>query len=294
MSLLMIAAILTAVSVVPFKAETLYYDGAYTYADIDENSVALYAYEGEDSVLTVPAAYNGKSVTSVYQYAFEDNTAITAINFSQTSKLFSSIGMKSFAGCTAISGTLRLPVSITKIGHAAFQGCSSVTALELNSSVTTIPAQCFNRCSKLRTVKISPFTEVIDNLAFANCPNLKDVYLQTAITSISETAFLNSPGIRLHVYYGSYAYEFAKAHNIAYVLLDDIKLGDVNNDGEVNINDVTGIQRHIAMINCLEDVLLYAADANRDGKVDINDATTLQLYLAHKTLPYPIGETLIN
>lgn len=283
---------LCVISIAHFNAATLYYDGNYTYADTDQNSVALYAYEGESTVLIVPASYNGRYVTSLYNYAFEDNTSITSIDFSQASRLFSTIGMKSFSGCTSLTGELSLPSSVTSIGHAAFQGCSGITSLKLDSAVAVIPAQCFNRCSKLGEVRISPFTETIDNLAFANCPYLKDVYLQTAVTSISETAFLNSPNVCLCVYYGSYACDYAKEHSLRYRLIDGVKLGDVNDDGDVNINDVTYIQRFLTELESLEGIYLYAADTNRDTMVNISDATAVQMFLAEYDIPYSIGQVL--
>ena len=76
------------------------------------------------------------------------------------------------------------------------------------------------------------------------------------------------------------------------VLLDEVKLGDANGDGSVNINDVTQIQRHLAELESLEGIYLHAADANQDGTLDISDATTLQMYLAKYDIPYPIGEVM--
>ena len=57
-------------------------------------------------------------------------------------------------------------------------------------------------------------------------------------------------------------------------------IGDTNLDGNINVNDVTALQRHLADLTTLTDSELTAADANGDGVVDINDATHLQKYLA--------------
>lgn len=293
-SVLFIAALLLATSVLGSSALTLYTDGDYTFADIDEENVALYAYSGSSPVLTIPESYNGKNVSSVYNYAFEDNTSITAIDFSQASRFFNSIGMKSFVNCTGLSGELSLPVSITNIDHAAFQGCSKITMLALDSSVRTVPAQCFNRCSSLKTVTISPFTESIDNLALANCPSLKDVYLQTAVTNISETAFMNSPNVVLHVYYGSYAYDYSITNRMNYILLDDVKLGDADEDDDVNINDATRIQSYLAELDALDGIYLHASDANEDGEIDISDATAIQMYAAEFQTGHPIGQVMLK
>jgi len=286
------AVLMISVSAAPFHALTLYVDGAYTFADLDNDHVALYAFDNSSETLTIPADYNGKPVSSVYNYAFEDNAAITSLDFSQASRFFSTIGMKSFVNCTGLTGTLSLPTSITSIGHAAFEGCTGITELQLNASVVTIPTQCFNKCSLLRSVQISPFTEEIDHLAFANCPNLRDVYLSAAVTSISDTAFKNSGRVKLYVFYDSYARVYAQERGMSYVLRDAVCLGDVDDDGNVSISDVTLIQRHLAELEQLEGIFLYAADTNKNGVVDISDATAVQMHLAEYDVPYPIGELL--
>ena len=76
------------------------------------------------------------------------------------------------------------------------------------------------------------------------------------------------------------------------MLRDGVKLSDVNGDNNVNINDVTMIQRHLAELESVEGIYLYAADVNRDGAVDVADATALQMYLAGYDMPDPIGEIL--
>ena len=57
-------------------------------------------------------------------------------------------------------------------------------------------------------------------------------------------------------------------------------LGDVNQDGVVNILDVTEIQRHVAEYITLEKTALANADINGDGIITIEDGTLLQMKLA--------------
>ena len=60
----------------------------------------------------------------------------------------------------------------------------------------------------------------------------------------------------------------------------------------LNINDVTTIQRTLAVLESLEGIYLYAADTNRDTMVDISDATAVQMFLAEYDIPYSIGQVL--
>ena len=68
--------------------------------------------------------------------------------------------------------------------------------------------------------------------------------------------------------------------NVSLSLFSQYKLGDLNSDGSVNINDVTAIQRHFAELDELTEEQLALADTNGDGEINIDDATHLQMYLA--------------
>lgn len=61
------------------------------------------------------------------------------------------------------------------------------------------------------------------------------------------------------------------------------KTGDLDNDGEVSVNDVTELQRILAEFDGLDltdPAVFAAADLNKDGKVNIRDVTYGQRYLA--------------
>ena len=60
----------------------------------------------------------------------------------------------------------------------------------------------------------------------------------------------------------------------------DFTFGDVNEDGKVNIRDVTAIQRFLAEYTDLTERQRGAADVNFDGVVDVRDATLLHMYFA--------------
>ena len=290
-SLVLIVLFLLAASVTPFSAVSIYTDGDYSYADVDENNVALYAYSGDSDILVIPDQFSGRAVSEVYDYAFENNTDITVLDFSQNSGWLRNIGIKSFAECTGLTGDLNLPSSIRSLNIGSFQGCTGFTSLVINTGVRAIPRQCFNRCSGLREVYLPSDLESIDDIAFGNCDNLEKVYIPRSVTHISDTAFARSYPT-LYVYYNSAAYTYAKSNSFDYVLLDNVKLGDTDGDGHVNINDVTAIQRHLAELESLEGINLYAADANQDGFVDISDATAIQMFIAKYKVPYPIGELI--
>ena len=56
-------------------------------------------------------------------------------------------------------------------------------------------------------------------------------------------------------------------------------LGDVNNDGFINVMDVTQIQKNIVLLISFTDEQKVAADFNKDGIINVLDVTTLQKYI---------------
>lgn len=59
----------------------------------------------------------------------------------------------------------------------------------------------------------------------------------------------------------------------------DVKLGDVNGDGDITIDDATLIQMYLVDLAVLSDEQLAAADTDEDGEITVIDATMIQKYL---------------
>lgn len=74
-------------------------------------------------------------------------------------------------------------------------------------------------------------------------------------------------------------------------LISDRRIGDVNYDSEVNVKDVTLIQKHLADLDTIQNDYIgylayyegsprYVSDFNRDGERNVKDATAIQKYIA--------------
>lgn len=286
-----ISLILVVISCICVYAETIYEYYGYSYVIVDNKSLSLVGWDYRTPELIIPDSINGRSVTSIVSGAFEGNNELTALDFSKTNSL-NRIGAYAFQDCNGINQPLVLSESITEIENRAFQGCSSIPSVTINSTVTTIPNQCFNNCTSLVNAELPEGVERINAWAFANCTSLEYVNIPSTVSFISDYAFNGDSTLTLGVWYGTAGYDYAIVQNIPYVLLDGIKLGDVSGDGSVNINDVTTIQRYLAELETLEGIYLHAADANQDGTVDISDATIIQMYLAEYEMEYPIGKVM--
>lgn len=81
--------------------------------------------------------------------------------------------------------------------------------------------------------------------------------------------------------------------------MEQVLIGDTNDDGSVTIGDATKIQMHVALLKKLSGKLLTAADVNSDGNITIKDATMIQYYLTHQfsqsgSCGKTVGQPVVN
>ena len=74
-----------------------------------------------------------------------------------------------------------------------------------------------------------------------------------------------------------------KMNNKTYTYLISVK-GDANGDGNININDLIILSRHITKVNIItENIYMISADVNDDSNVNINDIIKLSKYIIKNT-----------
>jgi serine/threonine protein kinase len=93
-----------------------------------------------------------------------------------------------FQGCSSLT-SIELPSSVPSIGYAAFANCSSLTAIEIPSSVTIIGRSAFNGCSSLTAIEIPSSVTSIGDKAFDGCSSLTAIEIPSSVTSIGDDAF---------------------------------------------------------------------------------------------------------
>ncbi len=145
---------------------------------------------------------------------------------------------------------------------------------------------------------------------------VKGNYSSTKLTTFNNSAFVEvtfdvigtgSTDVNLDVIYIGLGYKTSSNLNVQYIVdhskIQDITgvagfanaslsasasisggtgfvYGDANGDGEITVDDVTAIQKHLANISELSGSQLNAADTDHDGIVTILDATLIQKYIA--------------
>lgn len=78
----------------------------------------------------------------------------------------------------------------------------------------------------------------------------------------------------------SAVYSLYTLNNTIEVEIPNVKLGDVDGDGNIAVMDATLIQRYLAQLDVLTDAQFAAADVNKDLEVNVMDATIIQRFVA--------------
>ena len=228
-----------------------------------------------------------------------DNTLIVGCKNTIIPNSVTTIGNFAFCYCWGLTSII-IPNSVTVIGKCAFEGCIGLTSVEIGNSVTSIGRYAFYSCQGLTSINIPNSVTEIGNNAFYWCDGLTSIVIPNSVTFIGNEAFMNCwmladvycyiadlSGVScgnelfytdfssdysnrtLHVLQGTADAYRADENWYTYFgqIVEDIFLGDVNGDHEVNIADVNAVIDMILGGN--DDTTV--ADVNGDGEINIAD-----------------------
>lgn len=185
---------------------------AFRYQEIAEGAeIAITGFNNPGGAAEIPAAIDGKPVTSIGEGAFEDDlitsvsipagvktignaafkgcSQLQTVTFAEGSAL-ASIGDNAFEGCQQLSG-LQLPAGVTSIGRAAFNGCRALTEITLPAGVTEIGDFTFGVCASLREIHLPEGLTSIGASAFTGCAALTQIVLPDGVTALGTRVFNN-------------------------------------------------------------------------------------------------------
>ena len=106
-----------------------------------------------------------------------------------------SIGDAAFEYCSSLI-SVTIPDSVTTIGEDAFYDCENLTSVTIGDSVTSIGDSAFENCSSLISVTIPDSVTGIGNRAFQWCTSLTSVTIGDSVTTIGEDAFYECSSLR--------------------------------------------------------------------------------------------------
>ena len=115
-------------------ADTLVY-GDYTYSMLDDGTVRITMYNGNDTELVIPDTIDGKSVTAIRSYAFSTSSTRKSLTSVTIGNSVKSIDKSAFWYCPLTK--VNIPASVSSISGEAFRGCSKLTTINVDNKNTS-------------------------------------------------------------------------------------------------------------------------------------------------------------
>ena len=187
---------------------------------------------------------------------------------------------------------LTLPSTLTTIDDYAFNLYLKVKDVQIPYGVTTIGNHAFSDCYQIENVVLPGTVKKIGDEAFSVCDSLNSITIPASVTEIGKNLAYSYSGVSIFGYTGSTAESYAKENKYAFYSLS-ASVGDVNEDGVVNLMDAIALNKYLAGAISLTDNQLIAANCNTaDGTSNINedDVTALMKFVINLIPDLPVSE----
>ena len=158
-------------------------DGFFNYA-VENNSVSIKSYLGDEVSVSVPATIKSLPVTSIGANAFAHHLLRTVTLPDSIKEIRSS----AFASCPALVD-VRLPAGTTTIGDGAFYACPKLSGVVLPTALKSIGSSAFASCTSLNKVVVPEGVTSIGANAFNSCTSLLEVSLPRSLNGLGSTVF---------------------------------------------------------------------------------------------------------
>lgn len=175
--------------------------------------------------------------------------------------------------------------SVTKLAYHSFANNKNIINITLPNTITSAGEEVFLN-SSLQSATLEYGTKAVPSGMFMYAQNLSKVTLPSTLEKIEAQAFGYEVGSRINDfvisgYQNTAAERYAAENEFTFIALDRPGLiGDVNNDGKLDVADVTYLQMYLSGDSSYVIQNTKAADANGDGKIDVADVTQIQNIIA--------------
>ena len=160
-------------------------EGNFTTVAVSEDTVAVSAYIGTNTVVNIPRTINGKTVVEIENNAFANNTTVTKVTVPSTVTFINVAAFQSTPNLKEV----RLSKNLTELSDKAFFN-SGIESIRIPAGVTDIVDSCFENCPLLETVTFSKGLKTLGENAFKSCISLKTVVLPDGLESLGGSTFV--------------------------------------------------------------------------------------------------------
>ncbi|MCD7950033.1 MAG: leucine-rich repeat domain-containing protein [Erysipelotrichaceae bacterium] len=185
-------------------------DGNYMYTILDDGTIEIYIYNGDEANVVIPSTIDGYTVTSIDEYAFEYCSTLVSVV---------------------------IPNTVTTIEHAAFFGCENLTSVTIPNSVTYIGGYAFAYCTKLTSITIPSSVTSIGEYAFVSDIQVDDYENIESVTYI----------ITIYAVEGSYAAKYASDNGITLEYITDEEDDSTSTVSSVQTGDESQLVAYVLL-----------------------------------------------
>lgn len=214
----------------------------FDYQILQDGSVVISAYTGDDSNVIIPDQIDGKKVVSILGDTFIerrdiiDSVVLPEFIFILDEGLFGwceeltevilpdnliNISTSMFYHCSRLT-KISLPQSLQSIDNWAFSYCVSLREIHIPNSVKYIGEGAFADCYNLTVVEIPEGVTTIGSRAFSSCTQLLEIVIPKSVVSIGEEAFSTYNIECIIVHRDSYAEDYCQQNNLPFQYYDDM------------------------------------------------------------------------
>lgn len=152
--------------------------------------------------------------------------------------------------------------------------------LEISETQIVPIGEYLDKVVEAATLHANVYSLVTENVILVEAPDVENANKDTSLNMLQFVVAVNS-SFALYPNEAGHTYIKDQLTSALDITINKTRpVGDVNNDGLVNIFDATGIQRYSAQLVDLSEEDKAFADVNGDGKINILDVTAIQRYVA--------------
>lgn len=175
----------------------------YYYHTLEDDTVEISNYFGNNVTLVIPSKLDGKTVTSIGDNAFWDCVDLTFVTIPDS---VTHIGSWVFADCTNLT-SVSIPYSVKKIDINPFVYCYNLEEINVSPEheyFAVVDGVLFDKTEKLLVCCLGTKTGeyiipqdicAVGDDAFSGCDGLTSVTIPNSVTSIGNDAFSGCSGL---------------------------------------------------------------------------------------------------